>query len=189
MAAVMFWLYRYTHDVTSQYSLAPGHEKSPSQRLSSCGCSCRIEGTIILSRWQRYEEYFLFPRNKHFLTTAPRMCQNPIFAPRMCQNYAPRMCQNPIFAPRMCQNSGLHNKVRARYKVLIYFGGFRIKSTGTSPPPSCGMLVYDGGEVVNGTGKEEVVGELQRKRVTFEEKFYGRELLKGKEKQGRELRS
>ena len=51
------------------------------------------------------------------------------------------------------------------------------------------MLVYDCGEVLNGTWKEEVVGELQRKRVTSDEKFYGRELLKGKEKQGRDLRS
>jgi hypothetical protein len=37
------------------------------------------------------------------------------------------------------------------------------------------MLVYDCGEVLNGTWKEEVVGELQRKRVTSDEKFYGRE--------------
>ena len=42
------------------------------------------------------------------------------------------------------------------------------------------MLVYDCGEMLNGTWKEEVVGELQRKRVTSDEKFYGRELLKGR---------
>ena len=99
------------------------------------------------------------------------------------------MCQNCIFAPRMCQNSRVHYKVRARYKVLITSRGFRLKSTGTSPPPSCRVWVYHGGEMIVGTWKEEVVGELQRKRVTSDEKFYGRELLKGKEKQGRELRS
>ena len=76
------------------------------------------------------------------------MCKNSIFPPRMCKNSPHGCVKTPVFPPRMCKNSVVHYKVRARYKSTIYFRGFRIKSTGTSPPPSYGGWVDDGEEVL-----------------------------------------